>query len=61
MKIYCTVGNYPPFIMGTARSKAKAEQMIEVYKRQDRYSIETDKYPMPQAWEGRYPEYTITK
>ena len=44
-----------------ARNEESANLMIETFKKKDRYSVETEKYPMPEAWEGRYPEYFIKK
>lgn len=60
MKIYIRVGNNNPVFLEKASAK-RAEALVESYKRQDRYEIETLKYKMPTHWEGKYPEYILVK
>lgn len=59
MKIYCQVGNIAPYIVDKARNIEDCKRRIAWFERQDRYEIETEKYPMPKHWNGEYPKYTI--
>lgn len=61
MKIYVEIGGRAPAVIDKARSKADAERKIKHYEYWDRYSIETEKYKMPEAWCGRYPVYSYGK
>lgn len=60
MKIYMTIGTHTT-VIDKANSKAAAETKIARFMREDRYEIETEKYPMPTAWGGKYPTYTYGK
>lgn len=58
MKIYAHFGKHNE-VVDTCRNQQEAERKISKFMREDRYSVETEKYPMPLAWEGAYPTYTF--
>lgn len=60
MKILIKVGDFEPIFL-TSTTKKKAAEMVKNFEKIDRYEIETLKYEMPKHWNGKYPEYIITK
>ena len=60
MKIYIKVGDCEPMFL-TSTTKAKAAEMVKNFEKIDRYEINVLKYQMPKHWNGRFPEYIITK
>ena len=60
MKIYMTIGTNTVAI-DKARTMAEAENRIARFMREDRYSVEVEKYAMPASWGGVYPVYTVGK
>lgn len=60
MKIIRRFGKYE-MVMDRVKSKAKAAELIKYYEKRDHYEIEVEKYQMPESWNGKFPEYYITK
>lgn len=60
MKIYVKIGNMEPKFLEKVSAKL-AQAKVESYEKQDRYEVEVLKYKMPTHWNGKYPEYIITK
>lgn len=61
MTIYCKLGNGATFKAATKVNEAAAEALKANFERDDRYAIEVEKYPMPKAWEGKFPVYEIKR
>lgn len=61
MTIYCKLGNGTTFKAATKVNEAAAEALKARFEREDRYSVEVEKYQMPKAWEGQFPTYEIKR